>query len=121
MADVRIPYSQLLHTLQSILLSVGFSDTRAQLCAELFGKASLDGVASHGLNRFPHFMEMIKEGYIDVHATPRLVGNFGFLERWDGQSGPGNLNAYESMKRAIFLSKTNGIGCVSLRNTNHWM
>jgi 3-dehydro-L-gulonate 2-dehydrogenase len=43
------------------------------------------------------------------------------LERWNGNSGPGNLNAYHSMARAISLSQRNGIGCVALANTNHWM
>src|SRR5439155_10919673 len=43
------------------------------------------------------------------------------LERWDGRRGPGNLNAYESMARAIAMARDHGIGCVALANTNHWM
>ncbi|MEX2591963.1 MAG: 3-dehydro-L-gulonate 2-dehydrogenase [Anditalea sp.] len=121
MIDAKILYAQLLDTLQTILLQVGFSEERANRCAELFAKASLDGVASHGLNRFPAFIDMIKEGYIDVKAEPILISNIGFFERWDGQQGAGNLNAYHCMDRAIRLSKENGIGCVALRNTNHWM
>jgi 3-dehydro-L-gulonate 2-dehydrogenase len=50
-----------------------------------------------------------------------LVASFGSLERWDGKSGPGNLNAYRCMDRAIALSREQGIGCVALANTNHWM
>lgn len=121
MSELKIPYTQLVDMLQTILFQVGFSKNKAHLCAELFSKASLDGVASHGLNRFPSFLKMIEEGFIDIGAEPKLIGNFGFFERWDGKSGPGNLNAYQSMDRAIHLSKENGIGCVALRNTNHWM
>jgi 3-dehydro-L-gulonate 2-dehydrogenase len=43
------------------------------------------------------------------------------MERWDGQRGPGNLNAHAAMARAIALSRQNGIGCVAMANTNHWM
>jgi 3-dehydro-L-gulonate 2-dehydrogenase len=43
------------------------------------------------------------------------------FETWDGHLGPGNLNAWTCMGRAVALAKDNGIGVVSLRNTNHWM
>lgn len=99
----------------------GFSPERADLCARLFADASRDGVASHGLNRFPRFMEMIRLGVIDVSATPVRVARAGALERWDGRRGPGNLNAYACMEIAIALSRQHGIGCVALSNTNHWM
>ncbi len=99
----------------------GLETERAELCARLFTDASRDGVYSHGLNRFPRFIEMIKRDLIDIHASPKLGGNFGTFERWDGQLGPGNLNAHTSMGRAISLSRQHGIGCVALANTNHWM
>lgn len=121
MEELKIPYKQLLSTFQVILLQEGFSEDKAHSCAELFAKSSLDGVASHGLNRFPSFIRMIREGYVDVRAEPFKVGSFGFFERWDGRAGAGNLNAYHCMNRAIQLSMTSGIGCVALRNTNHWM
>ena len=45
----------------------------------------------------------------------------GAIERWDGNLAPGILNAAFCMDRAIALAKENGIGCVAIRNTNHWM
>jgi 3-dehydro-L-gulonate 2-dehydrogenase len=121
MEEKRIPYTQLVETLESILLNYRFNQERAHLCALLFAKASLDGVASHGLNRFPTFLRMIEQGYVKVGAEPTVTGAFGPFERWDGNLGPGNLNAYQCMNRAIELAHTHGIGCVALRNTNHWM
>jgi len=120
-SEVRIPFNEIVLSLETILAGSGFDTSKANLCATLFAKASLDGVASHGLNRFQEFLDMIKESYIDISATPVRCGKFGFFERWDGQLGPGNLNAYYSMERAIKLAKENGIGCIALRNTNHWM
>jgi 3-dehydro-L-gulonate 2-dehydrogenase len=43
------------------------------------------------------------------------------MERWDGHRGPGNLNAFAAMERAIALGREHGIGCVTMANTNHWM
>jgi 3-dehydro-L-gulonate 2-dehydrogenase len=63
----------------------------------------------------------VRKGLVDVQGKPSLISTYGALERWNGNSGPGNLNAYQSMARAISLSQRNGIGCVALSNTNHWM
>ena len=35
--------------------------------------------------------------------------------------GMGMWNAHRCMKRATTLARARGIGCVGLRNTNHWM
>jgi 3-dehydro-L-gulonate 2-dehydrogenase len=43
------------------------------------------------------------------------------LERYDGNLGPGMLNARFCMDRAIALANEHGMGCVAIRNTNHWM
>jgi 3-dehydro-L-gulonate 2-dehydrogenase len=118
---LRVPYEELQNAFSRVLLKLGFEQDRAVLCARLFADASRDGVHSHGLNRFPQFVRMIQSGVVIVAAERQLVTRFGALERWDGKSGPGNLNAYGCMERAIALSRQHGIGCVALANTNHWM
>jgi len=118
---LRIPFDELHATLRRVLQRSGFTGERADLCARLFAESSRDGVSSHGLNRFPRFMQMIRSGVVDVHAQPVRVGARGGVERWDGRRGPGNLNAYAAMDRAIALSREHGVGCVALGNTNHWM
>jgi 3-dehydro-L-gulonate 2-dehydrogenase len=118
---MRIAYSQLFETLARVLLKQGFEPGRAARCAELFAQSSRDGVYSHGLNRFPLFIAMIRSGVVDVNAAPELVSVTGPIERWDGKVGPGNLNAFHCMEQAIGLSRYHGIGCVALANTNHWM
>lgn len=118
---MRITFEELQQTFRRALLKVGFEQGRAELCARLFAETDRDGVYTHGLKRFPRFVEMIGKGLVDVNARPVLFESHGALERWDGRSGPGNLNAHESMARAVELSRQHGVGCVALRNTNHWM
>jgi 3-dehydro-L-gulonate 2-dehydrogenase len=119
--EIRIAYPELVKTLSTILRKFRFSDERAQLAAELFANASRDGVSSHGVNRFPRFIRMIRNGLVEPEAVPNLVSQSGGLERWDGNFGPGMLNAHHSMGRAIELSRKHGIACIALANTNHWM
>jgi 3-dehydro-L-gulonate 2-dehydrogenase len=118
---MRIPYEELFDCLLQVLLKLGFTQQRATLCARLFADASRDGVYSHGLNRFPLFVRAIQNRIVVIDAEPELAASFGSLERWDGKSGPGNLNAHRCMEQAIALSRKHGIGCVALANTNHWM
>ena len=118
---LRVSYQELFDALLRVLLKLGFEPERARLCAQLFADTTRDGVYSHGLNRFPRFVAMIRNGSIDIHAQPELVMGSGPLERWDGKIGPGNLNAHHCMDRTIALAREQGMGCVALANTNHWM
>src|SRR6267142_3412408 len=116
---MRITYQEVYDVLLRSLLKADFETERAQLCARLFAETSLDGVYSHGLNRFPRFMEMVRSRVVDIHAQLELTASFGAIERWNGNRGPGNLNAYSCMSRAIAMSQQHGMGCVALANTNH--
>src|SRR5450631_182331 len=118
---MRIPFDELHQALSRVLLRFGFGLDRSSMCARLFAETTCDGVYTHGVNRFSRFIATIQNGCIDVQAEPQRIAFFGALERWDGRRGPGNLNAFVAMDRATSLSRDYGIGCVSLRNTNHWM
>ncbi|HVU48265.1 MAG TPA: 3-dehydro-L-gulonate 2-dehydrogenase [Terracidiphilus sp.] len=117
----RIPFEEVQETLAAVLHKLGFTADRAGACARLFAETTCDGVYTHGINRFPRFVATIRNGSVVVDAEPRRIAALGALERWNGQRGPGNLNAYAMMDRALALSREHGIGCVALADTNHWM
>ena len=117
----RIAFSELQDTFRRILIGRGCPPERAELSARLMAETSADGVYSHGVNRFPRIVEYIDKGYIDLAAEPQMLEATGAFERWDGQLGLGNTNAHAAMARAIELAQANGIGCVALANTNHWL
>ncbi|SHF96336.1 3-dehydro-L-gulonate 2-dehydrogenase [Mariniphaga anaerophila] len=121
MQNIKVPFAEMKSEFQRILLKTGFSDEKAEACARIFAENSLDGIYSHGVYRFPRFVDYIKRGFVQVDAEPRLVQSVGALEQWDGQLGPGPLNAVFCAERAIELARENGLGCVAIANTNHWM
>jgi len=118
---LRIRFEDVKSRLAEVLRSVGFSGDRAELCARLFAETTCDGVYSHGVNRFARFVATVRNGSVNPLAAPRVAARFGAMERWDGQRGPGNLNAWAAMERGIAMSREHGIGCVAMANTNHWM
>jgi 3-dehydro-L-gulonate 2-dehydrogenase len=118
---LRVAFAEMKAEFERVLLKVGFDRERAELCARLFAETSRDGVYTHGLNRFPGFIADIKKGRIKIEARPEKTGGFGAVESWNGNLGPGNLNATLAMRRAVELARANGMGCVAMQNTNHWM
>lgn len=118
---MRIDKREVFDVLKDILIKKGLGDEDATVSADLLVKNSLDGIYSHGVNRFPRIISYLEKGYIKPNNKPECVQSFGALEKWDGNLGMGNVNAKICMDRAIELAKKYGIGCVALRNTNHWM
>jgi len=118
---IFIPFEELKDQLSSILGKYGFSEKKANKLAEVFSQSSLDGIYSHGVNRFSRFIQTVNMGYVHKDREPSLSFAFGAIEQWNGNGGPGILNALSMMDRAIQIAKKSGIGCVGLHNTNHWM
>ncbi|GHA63468.1 3-dehydro-L-gulonate 2-dehydrogenase [Pontibacter akesuensis] len=118
---MKVSFEELKAQFNKVLLKNGFNEERAELCARVFAENSRDGVYSHGLNRFPVFVQLVKDGLIKTDAEPECTNRQGVVEQWDGHMGPGMYVALKATERAIALAKENGMGCVAVRNTNHWM
>jgi len=118
---IRVSYGRLYDAVLRVLMTTDIDAERGALCARLIADTTRDGVYSHGLRMFPRLMTMIASGVVDATAPPIRIAGHGALERWDGRSGVGNLNAYACMDAAIGLARTHGLGGVALANTNHWM
>jgi 3-dehydro-L-gulonate 2-dehydrogenase len=118
---MRISFKEIQGTLKHVLLKYGFSEEKAGILSKVFTESSLDGVYSHGLNRFPGFINNVKEGIVKIDAEPEKISSFGNIEQWNGNLGPGILNALSSMSLAMKIAGSVGIGCVALSNANHWM
>lgn len=121
MNTIRVPYPDMQSQFKRILLQQGLSAEKAEKCAGIFSDNSLEGIYSHGVYRFPRFVDYIKKGYVDVSAKPELTHAAGVLEQWKGNLAPGPLNAEFCTKRAMEMAEKNGMGCVAIAETNHWM
>lgn len=118
---LRIPYEEMVREFRRVLEKRGFTGEDAQAAATVFARNSLDGVPSHGLNRFPRTVDYLDKGEIDPKAEATCELSVGAIERWDGHRGFGPLNAKKAMDRACDLASQYGIGLVALGNNNHWM
>lgn len=118
---MRIPYEVMLKEFQRVLMKRGVDETTSFEAASNFAMTSLDGVYSHGINRFPRLISYLDSGTINPKSQPECEMTYGVMERWNGNLALGNTNAIKAMDRACELAKVHGVGVVALRNTNHWM
>jgi 3-dehydro-L-gulonate 2-dehydrogenase len=117
----RIPFHELQERIERVLMELGVPAQRAAVGAKLTAETDRDGVKTHGIARLPRFASQVRAGVVVPDAVPERVANFGAIERWTGHRGPGNLAAHAAMLRAMELAKGNGLGCVALGGTSHWM
>jgi 3-dehydro-L-gulonate 2-dehydrogenase len=117
----RIPFEEMHATITKAFVKAGMPEDKAATCARIHTESSRDGVYSHGLNRVERFVEYLHKGWVDPLGEPVLASSLGNMEIYDGNLGPGILNAMHCMDRATEMAAANGMGMVSLRNTTHWM
>ncbi|QFU08833.1 2,3-diketo-L-gulonate reductase [Rhodobacteraceae bacterium THAF1] len=117
----RIAFDEMCSTVTRAFVNAGMSEDKALRSARVHTESSLDAVYSHGLNRVPRFVEYLQKGWVDADAEPTLLRDMGPMEVYDGQRGPGILNALTATDRTLELAAQHGLAIVALRNTTHWM
>jgi 3-dehydro-L-gulonate 2-dehydrogenase len=101
----RISFDEMEATIKQAFLNAGMPEEKADICARIHTESSRDGVYSHGLNRVERFVEYIGKSLVDVNAEPSLELNLGSMETYNGNLGPGILNAIFAMNRATEIAE----------------
>ena len=118
---MRIPYQVMKDTFRDILQRHGFDSEGAEIASSIFADNSLDGVYTHGLNRFPRIIRDVDDGAIDPKAKAENIESLGAFERWNGHRGFGPVNAAIAIDRAMELASQYMVGVVALADNNHWL
>lgn len=116
-----IEFNELKKVIKEKFIKYGMSETDADICAQVHAESTYDGVYSHGVNRVARFINYVEKGWIDLDAKPSLEKQIGSIEIYNGNLGPGILNANFICDRGIELAKENGISLIAINNTTHWM
>lgn len=116
-----IQAAQMRSVLRQLFVKQGFTEDKAATLARVHTNSTLVGVNSHGIDRVAHFIDYVEKGIVKIDADAEKLAAFGSIERWEGNSGSGVLNAITCTDRAVALARQHGMGLVALRNTNHWM
>lgn len=120
MQNRTIPYSELKPFIKTIFTKIGCKDANANIISEIITKTELRGISSHGIIRIKDYLELWKEGRVNVNPNVKIVHESPSTAVVDGDKGCGMVVGTKSMKIAIEKAKIAGTGWVSVRNSNHF-
>jgi 3-dehydro-L-gulonate 2-dehydrogenase len=118
---MRVKFDEMKSEIKRVFMKYGMEEKKADICAQIHTESSCDGIYSHGSNRVARFIDYVQKGWVDINAEPTLEKEFGAVRVYNGNMGPGVLNALFAADRGIELADQYGIGMVGLKNTTHWM
>ena len=98
----------------------GFTEAEADIIQDVLLTSDLYGIESHGMQRMVRYHKCIEKGMIDVHAKPEVVFETPISAVIDAHEAMGQLVGHQAMEMAIAKAKANGVGIVSVRNSNHY-
>jgi LDH2 family malate/lactate/ureidoglycolate dehydrogenase len=105
---------------RDILESVQVSREKATLVADSLVAANLRGVDSHGVQLLIWYTQQIQDGNIDITTEGEVVSENGSCMVYDGKFGLGQVVSDACCEHAIRLTKANGMGVVTARNSSHF-
>jgi len=103
----------------NVFQTLGAPVTESALVADHLVDAELAGVTSHGIIRFPQYVERIEAGKIVPNARLTVIKETVSTAVLDGNHGFGQVMVRKAMDRAIQTADRTGISAVTVVNCSH--
>jgi len=103
-----------------ILTNLGLSEDDSKIVAEATLDADLKGFTSHGIGRFPQYINGIESGNIQIDGKIEIEKETEAMALIKGNNLFGQVVAYKSMMIAIEKAKKVGIAAVGTHSANHF-
>ena len=119
-SHVTVNTQELFSFTKKVLTHSGLSIEDAHITASVLLSADKRGISSHGVARLKRYLDAMKNGVINPHASYEIVKETPVSLVIDGNGGMGAVIAYKTMKVCIEKAKNNHICFASVRNSNHY-
>ncbi len=117
---ISIPAETLRGFVTDLFHRAGLNAEDAAFHADALVQTDLWGIGSHGVLRVPIYIQRVLSGAINAKPNIHKLRGGLALEVWDGDDGAGFIVGRDTMRRAIELAKTYGIGAVGVVRSNHF-
>jgi len=117
---VKAKASDLKNMCIKVLEAIDMTTEDAEIIADSLVKSDLRGVHSHGLIRFPFYIQRLVEGGTNIKPEIKVVRETIATAALDGDNGMGQVLTYKAMEMAIKKAAEAGIGFVVLNNSCHF-
>jgi len=120
MADIIVDDERLAKFCTEVFVKLGVPRKDAQITSDVLVASDLRGIPSHGVARLMRYVNGIRGGTILPKVKPRIVKETSTTAAVDARHGLGQPAGYFGMNLAIKKAKRNGVGFVTVRNSNHY-
>ena len=104
----------------AVLARLGVPEPDGKLVAAALVEADLRGVESHGVVRFPIYVERIAAGAVNPRARISVLRESTTSAVVDGDNGLGHLVGTRAMEIAVAKGRAGFCAFVAVRNSNHF-
>jgi LDH2 family malate/lactate/ureidoglycolate dehydrogenase len=118
--DCKVARRDLSEFCARVLRRHGAGEREAGITAEVLVSADLRGITSHGVARLGRYVAGMEEGYIRPGAEFAVEEPAPAIAVVDARDGLGQAVSDMAMDLAIEKAKDNGLGVVTVRNSNHF-
>ncbi len=120
MAYFSFKYDDLKQFSLDVFEKMGYTKEEAAIITDVLLTSDLYGIESHGMQRMVRYYKGLKNGRIERGAKTEVVYETPLSAVIDGHNGMGQLIGHFAMELAIKKAKKNGIGIVTVKNSNHF-
>jgi LDH2 family malate/lactate/ureidoglycolate dehydrogenase len=117
---VAVPVERAVDFARRAFVAVGIPEGDARKAAEALVDADLHGVSTHGIKNLSGYVQAVRGGRAKSRPDVRVTGGAGAICQMSGDNGLGHVVAHRVMERAIDLAREHGVGCVFVRESNHY-
>jgi LDH2 family malate/lactate/ureidoglycolate dehydrogenase len=108
------------HFAERTFAASGADERESRIAARVLVAADRFGIETHGIQRLRYYVERVRAGVIVPGAPIKTVRETATTVVVDGGHGFGQVIGTHAMTRAMEKARRAGIGCVAVRDSNHY-
>ena len=102
------------------MAAAGLSQADARLTADVLVRTDMRGIYTHGTVALRRYVQLMRDGGIDVTAVPEITGDGPAWARIDARRAVGMVASHYGMTVALDKAARCGIGMATVRRSNHF-
>jgi delta1-piperideine-2-carboxylate reductase len=118
--SVTVGIAELTALVGRILVASGMSGDNAEIMSAILAAVERDGPRSHGLFRVPGMVEILKSGWVDGRARPRVQDKAPGHILADAGNGFAQIALASARNLLIAKAHEQGIAALAIRNSHHF-
>jgi len=120
MVITKINHLLVKNSITSLFEKIGMNLNDSEYISDSLVDSNLSGYDSHGIMRVPHYIERFENKTTKIITNIKAKRISNTISLIDGNHGAGQIVSREAINTAVNLAKKCGIGCVGVKNSNHF-